>query len=483
MLKAINLKKEFGSTLLLDGVNFSVKEGDKVGLIGRNGTGKTTLFKLILKEEDPTEGNLSTKGEKIGYLTQEFDFSKYTYIEEFYQDVTLVNNDYWRMEMIVGKLGMIFDPYQQIQTLSGGEKMRLKLAQLLYDEPTTLLLDEPTNHLDIKGIQWLKRFINGFEGTILIISHDRDLLNDTVNKIFEIDEKKVLVFDGNYNDYLQQKDRWKEIRRQQFNRFLERKKKLETLLEKAQRGEIRSRSGSATEAAKKRIEREITKREVKEYDRKEYSEFDIEGSVHRNKLVLRVSNATKKYGDRTVFEGIDLEIRGGEKIWLFGENGQGKTTLVKAILGLESLDGGQIKIGENVNIGYFEQKQNPLNIEERLLEYYSKNTLTDYYSVPNALGKYLFTEEDLDKPVRLLSPGQQARLKFALFAESSGRKAYQFLILDEPAQHLDIETKEVVERAINNFNGAVLLISHDLYSIQSIELDREIELADGGLIF
>jgi ATP-binding cassette subfamily F protein 3 len=199
--------------------------------------------------------------------------------------------------------------------------------------------------------------------------------------------------------------------------------------------------------------------------------------------VLRVSNATKKYGDRTVFEGIDLEIRGGEKIWLFGENGQGKTTLVKAILGLESLDGGEIKIGENVNIGYFEQKQNPLNIEEKLLEYYSKNTLTDYYSVPNALGKYLFTEEDLNKPVRLLSPGQQARLKFALFAESSGRKAYQFLILDEPAQHLDIETKEVVERAINNFSGAVLLISHDLYSIQSIDIDREIELANGKLIY
>src|SRR5690606_24666451 len=187
------------------------------------------------------------------------------------EDIAKENHDTWRIEMIVGKLGMHLDPYQEIQTLSGGEKMRLKLAQLLYNNPTTLLLDEPTNHLDIKGIQWLKTFINRFEGSILLISHDRDLLNDTVNKIFEIDEKKRLVFDGNYNDYLNQKERWKEIRQQQYNRFLEKKTRLEILLSKAQSGAIRSRSGSATEAAKKRIEREVTKREVKEYDRKEYS--------------------------------------------------------------------------------------------------------------------------------------------------------------------------------------------------------------------
>lgn len=481
MLKAINLKKEFTSTPLLEGVNFSIKKGDKVGLIGRNGTGKTTLFKLILQEEQPTEGNILITEENIGYLTQEFDFSKYTYIEEFYEDIAKENLDTWRMEMIVGKLGMHLDPYQEINTLSGGEKMRLKLAQLLYNNPTTLLLDEPTNHLDIKGIQWLKGFISGFEGSILLISHDRDLLNDTVNKIFEIDEKKVLVFDGNYNDYLNQKERWKEIRQQQYNRFLEKKTRLETLLSKAQSGAIRSRSGSATEAAKKRIEREVTKREVKEYDRKEYSEFDIEGHVHRYKLVLRIENATKSFGDKTVFEDVNLEIRGGEKIWLFGENGQGKTTLVKTILGLEQLDSGKVQLGENINIGYFEQKQQPSQVEEKLVDYYSKLSKTDTYSVFKTLSRYLFSEEDLYKPVRLLSPGQQARLKFALFAEKSDTDAYQFLILDEPAQHLDIETKEVVERAINNFKGAVLLISHDLYSIQSLEIDREIHLADGRL--
>ncbi|HVX92523.1 MAG TPA: ABC-F family ATP-binding cassette domain-containing protein, partial [Candidatus Dojkabacteria bacterium] len=461
MIKGNGLTKEYNNTVLFKDISFHIVHGEKIALIGRNGIGKSTLFRLINGLEQPTNGTIELVHEKLAYLTQEFDFPENTMIGEFLEDISRDNHDYWRTEKIAGQLGLTIDPYREISTLSGGEKMRLKLTQLLYDEPTTLILDEPTNHLDIIGIQWLKKFLHSFKGTVLLISHDRDLINDVVNKIYEIDQGILLQFSGNYDDYVNQKQQWIENKELEYNRFVERKKKLEILLHKAQVGIIRSRSGNATEAAKKRYDREITQREVKQYEKKAYSDINISGSVHSAKLVLKVEGLNKAYGDKKILDDISFEIRGNEKIWLFGENGMGKSTLVKCILGLESHDSGTIKIGENINIGYFEQKQKPMEDEEKLIDYYMKHALISYYQVPSVLNKYLFTKDDLIKPVKLLSPGQQARLKFALFAHRSTKEEYQLLILDEPAQHLDIETKEIVERTINEFKGAVILISHD----------------------
>lgn len=472
MIKGVALSQEFNNNYLFKDISLNISNGLKIGLIGRNGTGKTTLFKLLTNESKPSIGKLIIENEKIGYLKQEFDFPNDYLVGEYLEDICKIEKDIWNVEKIIGQLNLVVDYYQQIETLSGGEKMRLKLASILYNQPTTLLLDEPTNHLDIYGIAWLKGFIKKFKGTVITISHDRDLLNETSEYIFELDQKTLLKFHGNYDSYLKQKEDWVEKKELEYNRFTERKNRLEILLKKAQAGIIRSRSGNATEAAKKRIEREITKKEVKQYEKKEYKSLNILGSVHSDKLVLRAKNLYKSFEDNLVLRDITFEIRGGEKIWLFGPNGVGKTTLVKSIMGLEKIDKGELKVGENINIGYFEQKQKPMDIEDKLIEYYQKHTNYSYYQIPKILEDYLFNQDDMNKPVKLLSPGQQARLKFSLFSETSSIKNYHFLILDEPAQHLDIETKEVVERCMDNFKGAILLISHDVYSVSKINIDR-----------
>lgn len=481
MIKGVSLTQEFNNQILFKEINFSISSGEKIGLIGRNGTGKSTLLKIMTGQILPTKGKILVDNEKFGYLTQEFDFKEGIMVGEYMEEICEKEGDVWTVHKILGQLGLDVDIYELVDNLSGGERMRLKLASILYENPTTLLMDEPTNHLDIAGIAWLKTFLHSFRGTVIVISHDRDLLNSFAHHILEIDQNQVLRFKGNYDDYIALKQTWIEKKEMEYNRFVERKKKLETLLKKAQVGIIRSRSGNATEAAKKRLDREVTKRTVDKYEKKAYAQINIAGSVHDQKLVLRVSNLKKYYGDRSVLEDIDFEIRGKEKIWLFGQNGVGKTTLVKCILGLEAYDSGQIKIGENVRIGYFEQKQKPMEDEDRLIDYYQKNTNYSYYQVPKVLERYLFTQDDLLKPVRLLSPGQQARLKFSLFSERSEKEEYQFLILDEPAQHLDIETKEVVEKCIDSFKGAVLLISHDVYSIEQMNIDRVFRIQEGVL--
>jgi ATP-binding cassette subfamily F protein 3 len=480
MIKVVDLKKEFNSQTLFKDVNFHISSMERIAIIGRNGMGKSTLLKILNSEELPTSGSISIVNERIEYLTQEFNFPTGCLVGEYFEDITREDNDNWRMEKIVGQLGLEVDPYREILTLSGGEKMRLKLASLIYNNPTTLLLDEPTNHLDIIGIQWLKSFIRGFKGNIILISHDRDLLNDTVKTIFELDHGTLLRFDGNYDDYVEKKKLWISNKEREFNRFTEKKKQLEGLLKKAQAGIIRSRSGNATESYKKRIDREITKKEVIQYKKKEYSNLVIHGDIHDSKLVMRVNNLTKSFNDKTVLKDISFEVRGKEKIWLFGQNGMGKSTLIKCLLGLEKFEG-ELTLGESINIGYFEQKQKPMEEEDRLVDYYSKYAGLSYFEVYGALEKYMFTKNDLIKPVNLLSPGQQARLKFALFAQNSSKNNYQLLILDEPAQHLDIETKEVVEDSINAFNGAVILISHDLYSIQRLNIDRTFKLENSIL--
>lgn len=482
MVKGVDLTMEFDGNMLFNNLNFSINTGEKIGLIGRNGTGKSTLLKILSSELKPTSGKVFLFNENIGYLTQEFEFKKDTLVGEYLEEVCQNNGDIWNVKKILSQLNLEVDDYKLIETLSGGEKMRLKLCSILYEKPSLLLMDEPTNHLDIEGISWLKSFLRGFKGSVIIISHDRSLLNEFSNTIFELDQKTLLRFDGNYTDYVFSKKDWIEKREKEYNRYIEKKNRLEILLKKAQEGKIRSRSGSATEAAKKRIEREVIKKEVQKYSNKKYNNISIAGNVHKDKLVLRAKNVFKRFGSKEVLKGVDFEIRGKEKIWLFGKNGSGKSTFIKCLLGIEKTDNGGIEIGNNIKIGYFEQKQKPLEIDEKLIDFYYRKTNNSYYQIPKVLEKYMFANDDLSKPVRLLSPGQQARLMFSLFSEGSSNEELHLLILDEPAQHLDIETKEVVEKCINDFEGSVLIISHDLYSMEQIDISKVITLEDGKLI-
>lgn len=480
MLRVTNLTKELGGKVLFRDINFLLGNKEKVGLIGKNGTGKTTLFNMILKNEPITDGEIVLANERVGYLPQELGLPVEEMVGEYIEDVTAKERDTWRFNAIMGKLELYPDEYQVIRTLSGGEKMRLKLAEVLYHNPTLLLLDEPTNHLDIVGIEWLKVFIRGFNGIILMISHDRDLLNSTVDRIFEIDQEQLLDFPGNYDDYVEKKSGWIEKKKTEFHRFEKKRKQLETMLAKARAGIIRSRSGNATKAVKSRINRELVKREVKQYRDEKLQDVSIAGQTHSSKLIARATNLGKSFGDKKVLENISFEIRGSEKIWLFGPNGVGKTTLVKCLIGELDSDIGEVIIGHNVRIGYFAQKQQPETSRQLLIDYFQEKTGVFHYEVISKLGRFLFDENDLRKPLYLLSPGQQARLKFALFAYGSQKDGgYQFLILDEPAHHLDIPTKEVIEQSLIDFKGAVLLISHDVYSVEQIDVDRVFRMDKG----
>jgi len=467
MLRVTNLSKEVGSKTLFREISFLLGNNEKIGLIGRNGTGKTTLLRIIAGAENPSEGRVLLQNEKVGYLTQEFDLPMKQMIGEYIEEVANQNNDLWRIKKILGKLDFFPDEYQEISSLSGGEKTKLMLGKLLYSSPTLLLLDEPTNHLDIFGIQWLKEFVRDYKGIVIMISHDRDLLNSTVDQIFEIDQEKLLTFSGNYDDYVEQKSGWIEKQAGLYHRYQKRKIQLESLLKQAQ---IRKASVGAI---KTKIRHDVDEKEVKRYTDKQYKSVDITGKAPSAKLIARARNISKSYGEHKVLSNISFEIYGNDKIWLFGPNGIGKTTLVKCLIGEHSPDRGSIQIGNNVNTGYFAQKQTPETTKAPLFDYFKETTGLYESEVYSALGRYHFTKDDLETPIYLLSPGQQSRLKFAIFALGSQKTGgYQFLILDEPGHHLDIPTKEVIEQCIIDFKGAVLLISHDVYSVEQIGINR-----------
>lgn len=480
MIKVNNIRKVYDSDVVFDGITFSIRTGEKVALLGRNGVGKSTILKIIAGLETVDLGNIFI-GQSISYLKQEFEPYPDIMVGEYMERLSAENYDYWYIESLLGKLGFQRDIFTYIDNLSGGERMRLELATLLYSngEDSTILMDEPTNHLDIVGIGWLEKFINKYKGTILFITHDRELINRCADRIIELDDGKAISYNGNYDYYILEKESYIENRRLEYNRFMERKKRLDELLEKARRGIIRSRSGNATESIKKKIEREVIKNSVSQYESVTYQSISIESDAYRNKLILRLDSLSLSYAEKEVLKDINLEIRGTEKIWLMGRNGAGKSSLIKCILGIEKDYSGTVKIGESVKIGYFAQKLSPLVDKTILSAYLEKNTSVSHYSIQKLADKYLFSDELMKKPICLLSPGQQARVQFAIFAEKSKDEKYNFLILDEPGQHLDIMTKEMIESVLNEYGGAMLIVSHDLYAMSRLDIDNIISLEEG----
>lgn len=369
-----------------------------------------------------------------------------------------------------------FDEYQEISTLSEGQKMKLQLLITLLGEPTALLIDEPTNHLDIEGILWFEEYIKDLDKTVLMISHDREFLNNTVDEIWEIDNKKLLVFVGNYDNYKEEKlkliNKWNE----EYVRFMRNKAQLEKLLVRARTMNISRKGG--TGQVKSRIKREIEDNKKEKYIDKKMHNLNFETGITHSKLMVRFDEVSKNYGSTKVFEDLSFEVRGGEKVWLFGANGEGKTTIVKLIIGEEQHSSGEIKIGENIKIGYFAQKQTHLDYDKVLLPYFIEETGCYYGDAFGQLRKFMFEKDDLKKRIGSLSPGQRARFAFALFAY----KNYDMLVLDEPDNHLDLDTKEVLEEALSEYRGTLLLISHDRYFVERAGIEKVLNLSEGKIV-
>lgn len=477
MIIAKNISKTYVGEPILENTSFSVGTGKKVGVVGKNGCGKSTLFKLIVGEEELSTGGIEYEQEVIGYVPQEFSFPAQLVGE--YLEKALENSwDFYKIETLAKSLKFKnFDPYQEISLLSEGQKMKVKLIEVLLTDPTVLFIDEPTNHLDLQGIQWFEDYIKYLPITVVMISHDRTFLNNTVDEIWEIENKRIITFIGDYDNYKIEKNKLIEGWNEEYKQFLNQKKKLEKLIENARKISDGKKRGKAVRAAKKRFEREITENEKTKYVSKKINQVNFDTDIRKSKLVLKIENMSKSFGDKRVFTDLDFEIRGQEKVWLFGPNGAGKTTLLKSIIGEFEPDAGRIVLGPNMSRGYFAQKQTHLDFEKNLLDHFIEETEIEFGSAFGILRKFLFDKDALSKRVSMLSPGERARFAFAIFAV----KNYDFLILDEPTNHLDIETKEVVEKSLREYKGTLLLVSHDRYFVEQVGVDKVLNLENGTL--
>ena len=480
MISAKKLTKNILGEPLFEEVSFVLNKGDKVGLVGPNGSGKSTLMKIILGTVEADGGSVHVERERMGYLAQEHPFRSDDTIESALSASETVSKSV--LEKVgLGKLARS----HQVSKLSGGQKTRLALAKILLQNPTALLLDEPTNHLDVKGLEWLETFVADFKGIVLVISHDRKLLDNSVHKIFEIDpmNRTFLEYHGAYSRYLEQKELALERQEDDYWRQQKEKKRFELWLAlKRQEAKIHAdpAKGNQIRAMEKRLEREIYSQEVvKPRSAAKIRGMELAGETDHAKLVVRCKAIAKKLGERWPLWSIDFEIRGEERVLLSGLNGSGKTTLLKIISGQLAQDRGEVKIGENVHIGYFAQEHESLDlnktVKEEFLSTERMNPLTR--DVRAVLGTFHFRGQDVFKKVSDLSSGERVRLIFAKLTNQQN----ELLILDEPTNHLDIASREVIENALIDYKGAILAVSHDRYFIEKVGFERVLTIENGTL--
>ncbi|MFZ5968080.1 MAG: ABC-F family ATP-binding cassette domain-containing protein [Bacillota bacterium] len=510
ILSCNNITKSFGIDTILQGISFSVNQGEKVGLVGANGAGKTTLFKILTGQYGYDSGDFYlSKNITIGYLEQNTGLSlESTVIQEtlhVFDALIQMENDLRRMEKEIAdqsvegtssELDRLMEEYakrseefqqkngygymsevrgvlrglgfspeefeQPIYQLSGGQKTRISLAKLLLTKPDILLLDEPTNHLDMNATEWLESYLKTYNGTVLLISHDRYFLDEVVDKIFEIESTRLTVFHGNYSFYADKKKVYYE---QQLKEYIEQQKEIEK-----QEEIIRRFKQHGTEKLAKRAKsREKRLEHVERIDKpvlfNKKVKIHFETRIKSGNDVIEVNNLTKSFDDQRLFDHVNFRIFKGERVGLIGPNGIGKSTLFKILLGLISYDEGNLKVGHNVHLGYYDQEQSGLNPDNTLIdEIWEENIYFSQTYVRTLLGSFLFMGEDVFKPISVLSGGEKSRLSLLKLILSKAN----FLLMDEPTNHLDIASKEVLEEALINYDGTLFIISHDRYFLNKV---------------
>ncbi|RDY25536.1 ABC transporter ATP-binding protein [Romboutsia weinsteinii] len=522
VLSCNNLNKSFGIDSILENVNFTVNENDKIGIIGVNGTGKTTLFKIISGIYGYDSGDIYTSKDcEIGYLEQNTNFhSDNTIFEEvlevfkdlidmekYLRDLELriaqeghkdnspildkLMNEYshklesfsdmngygYKSEAKGVLKGLGFsdsDMDKPISILSGGEKTRVLLGKLLLKKPTLLLLDEPTNHLDSEAIEWLEVFLKQYSGTVILISHDRYFLDQVTNRIFEIHNKRLKTYNGNYSDFIELSKIEKELDQKKYEDQQKDIKKQEESIErlKAYGREKHLKRARSKEKALDKVD-VLDKPEA--YRKRARIEFTP--SVTSGNDVLQVRDVSMAYGERVLFKDLDLDIYRGEKVALIGANGIGKSTLFKIIMNELIPLSGNIKLGTNVNVSYFHQEQKTLNLDNTIIdEIWENNTHLTQTTLRSMLGAFLFENEEVFKKISTLSGGERARVALLKLILSKAN----FLLLDEPTNHLDIDSKEVLEEALFNYTGTIFTISHDRYFLNTV-VDKILVLDRSGI--
>jgi len=503
ILACHNLTKSFGEHLIVKQGSFHIEAREKAALVGINGAGKTTILKIIMGEEVADDGEvILRKGKTIGYLAQQQKLQSgntiYEEIKTAKQDVILLEqqirhveqelnslseeeqkerlNTYHRLvaefelkdgyaykSEIIGVLkglGFQEDEFKkQTDTLSGGQKTRVALGKLLLTKPDVLLLDEPTNHLDLNSIAWLESYLTGYPGAVLIVSHDRYFLNKVVIKIIEIEHTVIRTYSGNYKEYAQKKQAFRDAQLKEYLNQQQEIKRQEAVIEKLKQFN-REKSIKRAESREKVLDKII--RIEKPLEVTKDMHFRLEPSILSGNDVLTVEELAKSFGALHLFDNVSFDIKRGEHVAIIGDNGTGKTTLLRILNQVLPPDKGFFTLGAKVQIGYYDQEHHLLHNDKTIFE-----ELVDSYprlgntKIRNTLGAFQFTGEEVFKQIGDLSGGERGRVSLAKLMLSESN----FLILDEPTNHLDITSKEILEQALNRYTGTILYVSHDRYFI------------------
>ncbi len=518
ILSCKNIQKAYAENEILQDVTFSVDEGEKVAIVGVNGAGKTTLFKIITGEQSADNGEIvMQKGACIGYLAQIANVSStqnvYDEMLSVFADIVMLEESIRKLEQqmahqsgaelektmakyteacetfekkngyeyksrlrgVLRGLGFLESDWDRlVDTLSGGEKTRLLLGKLLLTQPDVLLLDEPTNHLDISAIQWLEDFLRDYKGSVIIISHDRYFLDKVVTKVIDIENKKASVYSGNYTTFKRKKANQREI---DLKHYADQQKEI-----KRQQEIIKQlRSFNKEKSIKRAESKEKLLDKMEKIDKPEnapsHIRFAFEPKRQSGNDVLFVTGVSKTFGENCIFKNAGFNIKKGEKVAIIGPNGVGKTTLIKIILGSVAADSGEIKLGTNVQMAYYDQTHQDIDETKTPFDEISDAfpTMTSL-EIRNALAAFVFTADDVFKSISSLSGGERGRLSLAKIM----LKSANFLILDEPTNHLDMQSKEILEQALSDYTGTILYISHDRYFINNTAT-KVLELSKDGI--
>jgi len=503
ILSVHNINKSFDGKDILNGASFHIENNEKAAIVGINGAGKTTLLKIIIGELAADDGEVTfSKDVTWGYLAQNQNvqtentiyeelvevkkhvieleeniraaeeemkhvtgdeltrlMDRYTFMNEQFQRMSGYS---WQSEVTGVAKGLGFSDDElnkKISTLSGGQKTRVALGKLLLSSPDLIILDEPTNHLDMTSIRWLENYLLNYKGAVLIVSHDRYFLDKIVGKVIEVENTHVSSFVGNYSAYSVKKE---QKRLAQWNAYMKQQQEIkhqEEVIAKL-KSFNREKSIKRAESREKMLEKTVRLDKPATID--DSMKISLKPSCESGKDVLEADNLSKSFGSQELFSNISFEIKKGEHVAIIGDNGTGKTTLLKMINGLESIDSGKITLGTKVEIGYYDQEHHVLNDNKNLFD-----ELQDAYpslnntEIRNTLAAFLFTGDDVFKRIGDLSGGEKGRVSLAKLMLSDAN----FLILDEPTNHLDITSKEILESAISGYEGTVLYVSHDRYFI------------------